>query len=414
MKGPAREVARREDAWPTRAVVDAALADDAWQPLPFAVFIIKLHGRCNLACDYCYMYEMADQSWRDRPVAMTRRVIDQAAESISDHLKAHAELLPAAIIKLHGGEALLAGAEGVDYAATAFRSAVPEGCDAQIALTTNGILLDDREILEVIERQGIHVSVSLDGGKDAHDLHRTYANGRGSHGAVMRGLEAMRQSPASGLLRLVLCTIDVENDPLDVYESLVDVGAPLIDFELPLGNWTERPPALPAGNRGTPYADWLIPIFDRWYHTVPVPVGIRIFENIMALVLGGHSETEGFGLTPAQIVTVDTDGSIQLADTLRSAFDGAPGTGLDVFTGSFEEALLHPGVVARQLGLRGLAPQCQRCSLVEICGGGEYVHRYRADSGFLNPSVYCRDLQKLITHIRDRVHLDLATAVDAR
>jgi len=28
-------------------------------------FIAKVHSRCDLARDYCYIYEMADQSWRD-------------------------------------------------------------------------------------------------------------------------------------------------------------------------------------------------------------------------------------------------------------------------------------------------------------------------------------------------------------
>jgi uncharacterized protein len=38
--------------------------------------------------------------------------------------------------------------------------------------------------------------------------------------------------------------------------------------------------------------------------------------------------------------------------------------------------------------------------VVTSCGGGLYAHRYRADNGFDNPSAYCPDLLKLITHIR--------------
>jgi uncharacterized protein len=33
-----------------------------WRPVPFREFIVKVHSRCDLACDYCYMYEMADRS----------------------------------------------------------------------------------------------------------------------------------------------------------------------------------------------------------------------------------------------------------------------------------------------------------------------------------------------------------------
>jgi len=45
---------------------DEALAEPVLAPLPFCEFTLKLHGRCNLACDYCYMYEMVDQSWRQK------------------------------------------------------------------------------------------------------------------------------------------------------------------------------------------------------------------------------------------------------------------------------------------------------------------------------------------------------------
>ena len=38
---------------------------------PFRQIVLKVHGQCNLACDYCYVYEHGDQSWRDRPRAMS-------------------------------------------------------------------------------------------------------------------------------------------------------------------------------------------------------------------------------------------------------------------------------------------------------------------------------------------------------
>jgi uncharacterized protein len=45
---------------------------------------------------------------------------------------------------------------------------------------------------------------------------------------------------------------------------------------------------------------------------------------------------------------------------------------------------------------------------MEICGGGLYPHRYREGAGFRNPSVYCADLLRLITHVTERVTSDLA------
>ena len=53
-------------------------------PVPFREFVVKIHSRCDLACDYCYMYELADQTWRDRPRRMSEEMVEQAAaESVS-------------------------------------------------------------------------------------------------------------------------------------------------------------------------------------------------------------------------------------------------------------------------------------------------------------------------------------------
>jgi uncharacterized protein len=78
------------------------LADPAWRPLPFREFVLKIHGRCNLSCHYCYMYEMADQSWRTRPAVMARDVFDLAVRRIADHVMDHD--LRSVDVVFHGGE----------------------------------------------------------------------------------------------------------------------------------------------------------------------------------------------------------------------------------------------------------------------------------------------------------------------
>ena len=67
-----------------------------------------------------------------------------------------------------------------------------------------------------------------------------------------------------------------------------------------------------------------------------------------------------------------------------------------------------PAVISRRLGVRSLAQTCQDCSLVSICGGGYQPHRYSQQSGFVNPSVYCAALMRIIKTIATRVHRDLS------
>jgi uncharacterized protein len=116
---------------------------------------------------------------------------------------------------------------------------------------------------------------------------------------------------------------------------------------------------------------------------------------------------ETLGLSPVGVIVIETDGGIEQADSLKSAFQGAPETGLHVSRDSFDAALLHPSVAARQIGERALSATCRSCRLMRVCGGGLYAHRYREGNGFSNPSVYCPDLQRIINHIRSAVEADV-------
>jgi hypothetical protein len=56
-----------------------------WGPVPFREFVVKVHSRCDLACDYCDVYEMAGQSWPLSCVAESRSLPD-ASLSANRHL----------------------------------------------------------------------------------------------------------------------------------------------------------------------------------------------------------------------------------------------------------------------------------------------------------------------------------------
>jgi uncharacterized protein len=348
------------------------------------------------------MYEMADQSWRDKPRAMSPETVEWTARRIGEHVVAHG--LPEVTLILHGGEPLLAGRDLISQLVMSTRRSAGRGTTVNAVVQTNGVGLNDA-YLDLFDRLEVRVGVSVDGDADAHDRHRRFASGRGSYQAVAAALRRLQRFPH--LYGGLLCTVDLRNDPLRTYQALVDLGPPRIDFLLPHGTWDQPPPGRdPDRLAGTPYADWLTEVFDYWY---PKPqTGIRLFEEIMQLLLGGASDSEVVGLAPARIVVIETDGSVQQEDTLKIAYDGAPATGLHIDRDPLDAALLLPPVVARQIGAQALAGQCRVCPVRPVCGGGLYPHRYREGTGFLNPSVYCPDLLALISHIRDRMQADLA------
>jgi uncharacterized protein len=410
-----RTRASAQPEWPAGLDV-AALTAGGWRPTPFREFVLKIHSRCDLACDYCYMYVMADQSWRRRPRRMSRSTIDHAARRIAEHVRAHD--LPWVRLILHGGEPLLAGGDRIAYAVRAVREAVrraagpaPGGGDrVRVSMQTNGVGLTD-DLLELFARLRIRIGVSLDGEPAAHDRHRRHANGDGSHAQVGAALRRLCSARHRHLFGGLLCTIDVRNDPVATYEALLEFGPPAIDFLLPHGNWTTPPPGLVPGRAAgaaAPYADWLIAVFERW-HGPAQETRIRLFEEITHLLLGGASAAEAVGLGPAVVAVIETDGSIEQSDSLKSAYPAAPETGGHVARDSFDAILLSPFIAARQIGAAGLCATCRSCPEQIFCGGGLYAHRYRAGHGFLNPSVYCADLFALIAHIRRSVESDIAT-----
>lgn len=373
-------------------------------PVPIAEYVLKVASRCNLACDYCYVYTMADQSWRSRPVLITPDVAGRAARRIAEHAVAHQQ--PVVKVVLHGGEPLLAGRGLLDHVASTIRRELPESTTVDLRVQTNGALLDE-SFLDLFATHGIRVGISLDGTEAQHDGHRVGPTGRGSHADTTRAVRLLNRPEYRDHYAGLLCVIDIDHDPVATYEALLEFAPPVVDFLLPHGNWSAPPPGRLAGDPRAPYADWLIAAFDRWYDAPRQETAVRLFQEVVNLLLGGRSRGEQVGAGPVAYLVIDTDGSYQQDDSLKSVRAGAPETGLNVADHTVDEVLRHPDVRARQLGIESLAEQCRRCPLVRVCGGGDYPHRFRAGHGFANPSVYCPDLQRLIRHVAGRVRADL-------
>lgn len=359
-------------------------------------YVLKVHGRCNLACDHCYVYEHADQSWRAKPKAISLPAAAGAGWRIAQHAAAHN--LPSVHVILHGGEPLLLGRAEMRRVLSALTTRITPVTKLDLRIHTNGVLLDE-QWCELFAEFDVQVGISLDGDRTANDLHRRYADGRGSFDEVLRALALLRTPRFRHLYAGILCTVDLANDPEAVYAALVAERPPRLDLLLPHATW-ENPPHRPAG-RAHPYADWLLRVYRRWT-AEGRPVPIRLFDSVVSAAAGGPSWTESLGLDPADLLVIETDGSWEQTDSMKTAYDGAPDTGMNVHTHSVDEVARHPGVAARQRGLAELCATCQACPVVRICGGGLYSHRYRAETGFDNPSVYCLDLMTLINGIVSR------------
>jgi uncharacterized protein len=367
--------------------------------VPINSYIIKVASRCNLDCLYCYEYNMGDDSWRSMPRLMASDVVALVASRIREHCDAHG--LREVYVNLHGGEPLLYGKRNTRHLLEVF-TAVLAGVRIHWGVQTNGILLDE-EWVELLGGYNFHLGLSLDGPAQVNDRLRVDHRGRGSHQRVMEGVRHLRSGRGERIFAGCLTVIDPRSEPLEVFHHLLELGAKSIDFLLPHGNWDDPPPSKKGDPMtGTPYADWLIPVFDEWFDRYSGVVQVRTFEEIIEHLAGGPGRLETVGLQPVSLIGVAVDGSIEGVDTLKS-IPGQQVLGLHLSAHSFDDAMRHPKYMLRQAGVESLSPTCQSCELVTTCGGGYLPHRWSKENQFRNPSVFCADLTSLIRHIRVRV-----------
>ena len=373
---------------------------------PMRQFICKVASRCNLDCDYCYIYHHVDQTWRDQPQRMSLDTAAQLGRRIKEHALRHH--LSGVDVTLHGGEPLLVG---VDYLTQWVEQVamLAEGVPLQFQMQTNGVLFDE-EALQFCLKWNVRVGLSMDGPRKANDLHRFNFDRKSSFEMVERAARLLASPEGKRIWSGFLAVIDLQHDPVEVYDYFRSFNPHSIEFLLPLANYDARPPGKLVDLNTTPYADWLLAIFLQWFNERPQTITVRRFRDIIALMAGATSSSEEWGLQPVDFAVVETNGSIEAVDTLKTCYSGANYLGLNIFTNTFDDMYTAPAVVERQARWSKLCATCQECELVGVCGGGYFPHRYSAQNGFQNPSIYCADLMKMIREIHRAVSATLVAA----
>lgn len=130
--------------------------------MPFIIrrplgYFFYITGRCNLECDYCWQREMSDRSSENTKTNRNELTGKEWVEIIKSAPKF-------SFIGLTGGEPLLHKnfQEIIQYLGGRFPYTV----------NTNGSLLNDKIIDDLIRYKATNISISLDGFSDVHDISR--------------------------------------------------------------------------------------------------------------------------------------------------------------------------------------------------------------------------------------------------
>jgi uncharacterized protein len=353
---------------------------------PISQLLVKVASRCNIDCSYCYWFR--DAAVYDKPKLMNADVLHRLLQRIEEHVAQHS-LIDFPII-LHGGEPLLWGVENFHYFARACQAITSRtGCEIPIAVTTNGVLIDE-EWLNCFEARHISVAISLDGPAHIHDVHRRTFQGTGTHAAVERAAR-MLVSRDIGVSALAVC--NPAYPPTQYVEFFAGCGIANYDIMIPDATVDEKPPSI---------ASFYDALFDLWLEANRnrPTVNIRIIADMITALLGNNSPTEGVGHKPIELCTVMTDGSVEAHDVLRIAGDGFTNTRFNIFDHAIDEVRNEPRWRAARDASINLCDTCRQCKFMNACGGGYLPHRFSKKNGYDNPSVYCGDLYSMFENMQ--------------
>jgi uncharacterized protein len=353
---------------------------------PISQLLVKVASRCNIDCSYCYWFR--DAAVYDKPKLMSPDVLRQLLQRIEQHIAQNA-LIDFPII-LHGGEPLLWGTENFHRIAEGCEAiAERTGCEIPIAVTTNGLLIDD-EWLNCFEAHGISVAISLDGPAHIHDVHRRTFQGQGTHAAVERAARLL-VSRDIGVSALAVCNPAYQ--PRQYAEFFAECGIANYDIMIPDATVDETPQSVAAFYRG---------LFDYWLaaNRSKPTVNIRIIADMITALLGNDAPTEGVGHKPIELCTVMTDGSVEAHDVLRIAGDGLTNTKFNIFDHAIDDVRQEPRWMAARDASINLCETCRQCKFMNACGGGYLPHRFSKKNGYDNPSVYCGDLYSMFENMQ--------------
>ena len=365
-------------------------ADDptsvAFRDQPISQLLVKVASRCNIDCSYCYWFR--DASVYDKPKLMSDDVLRQLLVRIEEHVAAHA--LPDFPIVLHGGEPLLWGVENFHrFAKACAEISWRRQCEIPIAVTTNGVLIDD-DWLDCLEAHDISVAISLDGPAHIHDAQRRTFQGHGTHAAVEQAARKL-VSRDIGVIALAVC--NPAHPPNQYAEFFASCGISNYDIMIPDATVDESPPSI---------ASFYNSLFDLWLEANrdERKVSIRIIADMITALLGNNSPTEGVGHKPVELCTVMTDGSVEAHDVLRIAGDGFTRTKFNIFEHPIDAVRNEPRWIAARDASINLCDKCRHCKFMNACGGGYLPHRFSRKNGYDNPSVYCDDLYSMFENMQ--------------
>lgn len=364
-----------------------------YEPPNLSSVILKISGNCNLNCSYCYWFKKPGV--RETLGNMSQDVVNAFIEKLGAHIKKYK--LKTFHISLHGGEPLL-------FQKTRFVSLCEDlkkvgdhnCCDIRISINTNAVLVDD-EWAAILKAYVHNVGISIDGPKAVHDRYRIDLKGGGSFDRVKTAAKILKSWDIN---YGVLCVAQADCDARELLQTMVEeFGAKSFDVLIP--DATHQTPE----NEIPKISKFYKELFDVWIEEyVSEGVNIRIFKNIMRLLMGFSSSVQSVGLGGVGTTMIMPGGEIEALDVLHYLGQHFRETGRNIFTSELQDVVSSKEWLSVWDASQKLPAGCSECQFKGSCGGGHIVSRWSLINDFNNKSVYCDQLKEIFSHVANHIH----------
>jgi uncharacterized protein len=369
----------------------------------FKSAIVKLTAVCNLDCSYCYMFNQQDKTFERVPrnlplddgLLLLRRIEDYCRDNALSKFS----------LTLHGGEPTLWPRESFQKFLAQADLVRQRGLNLNITLQTNGYRLD-MELLKLFKEHRVVLGVSLDGPREYNDARR-YTHARtGSHDNIVRNLRLLKEGPYSDIVAGVLCVADPTIPPERFFDWIQELPVRRFDLLWPMEFSYSNPPWRGRSFDGycehPAYGEWFSSIFKLWYERDDPSLFIRVFFESILVLLGSSRHTDMLVNDTIDMIVVNTDGTIEYHDFLRSAGDGLTRTRYNLREHDFNHlADDETFTYLHNLG-RHLPTACGDCPHVSVCGGGFLPGRMNKLSKLpTHRSVMCPDQYRFFQTVHE-------------
>jgi uncharacterized protein len=355
--------------------------------IPLSTLVLNVTSKCNLSCGYCYEYG------EDRIVEASskpRFMNEETAKQSVDFMFAESGDMPVVNLTFFGGETLLNFKMLKSALAYAREKGDALGKKVNASLTTNATLLRD-EIIDWMVDQDVGVTVSIDGGREQQDKHRTFANGMGSYDVILPRIKALlarhRRRPIGARVTLTGQNLDV----VGIYRHLFEeIGFWEVGFAPVTTSWQREYAIEDEGFTRMLHQFQQLALEFRDAALEGRHHGFSNVRDTIEEIHKGMSKSHpcgaGFGL-----LGVATDGDVALchrfagsdSHTIGSVFDGVDRSQQDDF------------LTKHHIDLK---TDCSKCWARPLCAGGCYHEAHTRYGSTERPNLHYCEWIRAWTH----------------